>query len=182
MKMIPLKQISVPTHCDEAWDGMAGNAQARLCERCSHHVHDLSEMSRTEAQALLDRSQGRLCVRFVPDANGAPLTREDLAAPARRASWPRRWAAAVSWAAAVLVSGMGLAQAAGATKQGHGKTTKSGHARTKHKPHTGHLPRPVPYTRPSGATMGIVAPPSAVPPPVAHPPHRMGKVAPPPTK
>lgn len=175
--MIPLKQISVPTHCDEAWDGMAGDAQARFCESCSHHVHDLSQMSRAEAQALLDRTQGRLCVRYVPDANGAPLTREDLTitSPARRLPWPRRWAAAVSWVVAVLMTGAGVARAAVSVKHAPGKTTKPGHARPKPPPAKPPVAHPVPNTRPPGATMGIVAlPPS--------PPHRMGEVAAPPKK
>lgn len=161
--MIPLTQISVPTPCHEDWDGMAGDAQARFCGGCRHHVHDLSQMSRAQAQELLDGADGRLCVRFVPDATGAPLTREELAV--RRFPWPRRLAAAASWAVAVLMAGAGLARAAVSPRHALPKAAKSGHAH----------PKPPRVAPPMTHTMGIVAPLKApLPPP---PPHTMGKIA-----
>ncbi|MDQ2686636.1 MAG: hypothetical protein M3Y28_02090 [Armatimonadota bacterium] len=134
--MIPLKHIHVPTPCDESWEGMEGDAQARFCDSCRHRVHNLSEMTRDEAQALLNEAEGRLCVRFVPNANGTPLTRDELAAtqPARRFAWPRRWAAALSWTIAVLTAGAGVARADAPPKHAPSKTVKAGHAKPKSPP------------------------------------------------
>ena len=169
--MIPLKQVSVLAPCHKAWDGMEGDAQARFCDSCRHQVHNLSEMSQTEAQQLLNGANGRLCVRFVPDADGAPLTRDELALtpPGRRLSWPRRWAAAASWTVAVLMAGAGLARAAASPKHAPPRPANSGHARTK-------PPRVAP---PITHTMGIVAPLHVTPP---APPHTSGKSTPAPKK
>jgi len=52
---------------------MKGNDQVRFCEHCDLSVHNLSQMTRHQAERLVARSSGRLCVQFVPDANGKPL-------------------------------------------------------------------------------------------------------------
>lgn len=117
--MIPLKQIHIPAPCHESWEGMTSDAQARFCAGCRKCVHNLSEMSRDEAQAVIARADEHVCVRFFPGADGRPLTREDLAPPTPAAEASafstrglRRLAAAASWAVAVLTAGLGFAQAA----------------------------------------------------------------------
>jgi hypothetical protein len=65
-----LDHVTVPSPCTEDWDSMSGNEQVRFCSHCSSSVHNLSEMTRREAIALVRKSQGRLCVRYYrsPDA------------------------------------------------------------------------------------------------------------------
>jgi len=53
---------------------MSGNDQVRFCEHCSLHVHNLSLMTRNQAERLVARANGRLCVRYHQDAAGRPAT------------------------------------------------------------------------------------------------------------
>jgi len=53
---------------------MIGNDQVRFCEHCSLDVHNLSLMTRSQAERLIARSNGRLCVRYHHDSAGQPLT------------------------------------------------------------------------------------------------------------
>jgi hypothetical protein len=53
---------------------MVGNDQVRFCEHCSLEVHNLSLTTRNQAQRLVARSNGRLCVRYHHDSAGKPLT------------------------------------------------------------------------------------------------------------
>jgi len=68
-----LKNLTIPSPCSVDWNTMKGNDQVRFCEHCDLSVHNLSAMTRRQAQRLIARSNGRLCVQFVPDANGKPL-------------------------------------------------------------------------------------------------------------
>lgn len=71
-----LKNLTIPSPCSVDWNSMKGNDQVRFCEHCDLSVHNLSAMTRREAQRLVARSNGRLCVQFVTDANGKPLLAE----------------------------------------------------------------------------------------------------------
>jgi hypothetical protein len=55
---------------------------------CKKNVYHLSNMSRAEAEALLEEHEGRVCVRFYQREDGSILTEEDcpvgLAAGARK--------------------------------------------------------------------------------------------------
>ena len=68
-----LKNLTIPSPCSADWNSMKGNNQVRFCEHCDLSVHNLSQMTRHQAERLVARSNGRLCVQFVPDANGNPL-------------------------------------------------------------------------------------------------------------
>lgn len=68
-----LKNLTIPSPCSADWNSMKGNDQVRFCEHCELSVHNLSQMTRHQAERLVSRSNGRLCVQFVPDANGTPL-------------------------------------------------------------------------------------------------------------
>ncbi|HKB67088.1 MAG TPA: ankyrin repeat domain-containing protein [Pyrinomonadaceae bacterium] len=69
-----LKNLTVASPCNADWNLMTGNDQVRFCEHCSFEVHNLSSMSRTEAERLVTRSNGRLCVQYIQDPNGGPVT------------------------------------------------------------------------------------------------------------
>jgi uncharacterized protein len=70
-----LDRLTISDPCKADWDSMAGNSQVRFCEHCNLHVTDLSGMSRSRAVRLVARSQGRLCVRYIPLPTGGVLTR-----------------------------------------------------------------------------------------------------------
>jgi len=69
-----LNNITIPSPCTADWDSMIGNDRVRFCEHCNLDVHNLSLMTRSQAQRLVARSNGRLCVRYHQDPAGQPLT------------------------------------------------------------------------------------------------------------
>jgi hypothetical protein len=106
--MIPLNQVQVPKPCGEEWDAMDGDAQQRFCAGCGCHVHDLSAMTTPQAQDILDKAEGRLCVRFQTRPDGTVLTQNEAPMPSRRVFWPRRLAVAASWVLALALTGLGV--------------------------------------------------------------------------
>jgi Carboxypeptidase regulatory-like domain/Ankyrin repeats (3 copies)/Ankyrin repeat len=73
-KKVRVNAIEVKSPCSEKWSEMQGNSQVRFCSHCAHSVNDLSAMARKDAIRLIRRSEGRLCIRYIPD----PVTRKPL--------------------------------------------------------------------------------------------------------
>jgi len=71
-----LRSITVTSPCLADWDQMKGNDQIRFCEHCNLKVHNMSEMTYSRAARLVARSQGRLCVRYYRDSQGAAITKQ----------------------------------------------------------------------------------------------------------
>lgn len=71
-----LRTITVTSPCLADWDQMTGNDQIRFCEHCNLKVHNISELSYSKAARLVARSQGRLCVRYYRDSQGAAITKQ----------------------------------------------------------------------------------------------------------
>ncbi|HKO98407.1 MAG TPA: ankyrin repeat domain-containing protein [Pyrinomonadaceae bacterium] len=69
-----LDSVTIPSPCNADWNSMIGNDQVRFCDHCSLDVHNLSLMTRNQAQKLVARSNGRLCVRYHSDSSGRPQT------------------------------------------------------------------------------------------------------------
>ena len=72
----PLDHVKVAAPCPAEWDSMTGSECVRFCSLCSLNVYNLSGMTRTEAETLLIRTEGRLCVRFYRRSDGTILTRQ----------------------------------------------------------------------------------------------------------
>jgi ankyrin repeat protein len=53
---------------------MIGNDQVRFCGHCHLQVHNLSQLTRSQAERLVARANGRLCVQYVRDPAGRPVT------------------------------------------------------------------------------------------------------------
>jgi hypothetical protein len=72
-----LDRVSVASPCPARWEDMAGDAVTRHCDSCELEVHNLSAMTRVEANAFLQsRAEGRVCARFYRRADGTILTRD----------------------------------------------------------------------------------------------------------
>ena len=71
-----LSQIDVAAPCPAPWDEMQGDERVRFCSHCRLNVYNLSEMPRAEAEDLIRRREGRLCVRFYRRHDGTILTRD----------------------------------------------------------------------------------------------------------
>lgn len=55
---------------------MEGGGRVRFCRLCSLNVYDLSGMTAAEAEALLTKTEGRLCGRITRRADGTVLTKD----------------------------------------------------------------------------------------------------------
>jgi len=71
-----LDTIDVATPCSAPWSDMTGDERVRHCEQCKLNVYNLSEMSERQATALVEKTEGRLCVRFLRRADGTVLTKD----------------------------------------------------------------------------------------------------------
>jgi hypothetical protein len=88
-----LDVIQVVEPCTQSWDAMTGDSRVRFCAGCQKHVHDLSAMTRSEAEQLVCEPAGQLCVRFSRTPDGRVRTLEYQPSTGRRRGW-RFWALA----------------------------------------------------------------------------------------
>ena len=72
----PLDNIKVASPCSADWNEMNGDARKRFCSDCKLNVYNLSEMTKQDAENLLMKSEGRLCVRFYQRADGTVITQD----------------------------------------------------------------------------------------------------------
>jgi len=106
----PLDHIKIAAPCSADWDQMFsfGDKRVRFCSQCNLNVYNLSDMSRQEAEALINKTEGRLCVRFYRRADGSILTQNcpvGLRVIKRRVAWA---AQVVLGMALSFVSGLAL--------------------------------------------------------------------------
>ncbi len=71
----PLDNVNVAAPCPADWEGMNGTEKVRFCALCNLNVYNLSGMTKAEAERLIVRSEGSLCVRYYRRADGTILTR-----------------------------------------------------------------------------------------------------------
>jgi hypothetical protein len=76
MAKFSLDTINVASPCPVEWETMDGDDQVRYCTQCKLHVYNLSEMSRDEAEELVERTEGKLCARFRRRADGTVITQD----------------------------------------------------------------------------------------------------------
>ncbi|HLM56899.1 MAG TPA: carboxypeptidase-like regulatory domain-containing protein [Pyrinomonadaceae bacterium] len=107
-----IERLRVASPCPANWAGMEGDERTRFCRLCSLHVYNLSEMTSREAEALIRRTEGRLCARLYRRADGTVITKDcpvGLRALRRRVA--RRAGAAL--AAVLALCGGAFGQKAG---------------------------------------------------------------------
>lgn len=76
LKPVPLKNVHVASPCRLRWEQMVGNERVRHCAECNLNVYNLSALTAREAEELIARREGRLCVRFYQRADGTVLTQD----------------------------------------------------------------------------------------------------------
>src|SRR5262245_41877888 len=106
----PLDHLKIAAPCSADWDQMFSfeDKRVRFCSQCNLNVYNLSGMSRREAEALITKTEGRMCVRLYRKADGSILTRNcpvGFEAIKRRVAWA---AHVVMGMALSLVAGFGL--------------------------------------------------------------------------
>lgn len=84
-----LDSVRIASPCAARWEDMAGDDRRRRCAQCDLDVHNISALTRDEAETVLSRAvEGRVCARLYRRADGTVLTRDcprGLAAVRRRA-------------------------------------------------------------------------------------------------
>lgn len=70
----PLDKIKVAAPCTADWQRMYGNDRVRFCGQCNQNVYNLSALTREQAEDLIRRQEGRLCVRFFRRKDGTVIT------------------------------------------------------------------------------------------------------------
>jgi hypothetical protein len=104
----PLDKVRVAAPCNASWEAMVGDYRSRFCGQCNLNVYNLSSMSRSEAESLIARTEGRLCVRFFRRADGSILTEDcpvGLRAVRRRISYVYK---AIASAVLSFFAGLGI--------------------------------------------------------------------------
>ena len=71
----PLQEIRIAAPCQAEWRWMYGNDRVKFCGQCSLNVYNLSAMTSEEAEDLIRRTEGRLCVRFYRRKDGTILVK-----------------------------------------------------------------------------------------------------------
>ena len=74
MNNTPLGKIRIAAPCNAEWKWMYGNDRVRFCGQCSKNVFNLSAMTTEEAEDLIRKAEGSLCVRFYRRRDGSILT------------------------------------------------------------------------------------------------------------
>ncbi len=82
-----IDSIEVKKACSEDWDAMTGNERVRFCSHCALEVNNLSALTRKQAMRLVNKSNGRLCVRYVKNpVDNSPVFARKFHQITRRAS------------------------------------------------------------------------------------------------
>jgi len=58
-------KLTIDTPCTEDWNEMLGTDKVRFCSHCELSVHDFAQLTAKQAQRIIRKSNGRLCVRYV---------------------------------------------------------------------------------------------------------------------
>jgi len=72
-----IERIEIAKPCEASWENMQGNEKVRSCELCNKNVYNISAMSRTEAESLLNVESGKLpCLRLFRRQDGTVITED----------------------------------------------------------------------------------------------------------
>ena len=88
--IIPLEDIRIAKPCRADWDKMTGDQQTRFCGSCHKNVYDISQMTRAQAQQLIQQKEGNVCVRLYRRPDGTVITADcpvGIAATSRPLWW-----------------------------------------------------------------------------------------------
>lgn len=71
-----VQQLQVASPCYVRWSDMRGDERVRHCASCQLNVFNVRELTTAEVEALLQRTNGRLCLRLYRRWDGTVLTRD----------------------------------------------------------------------------------------------------------
>jgi hypothetical protein len=76
MKNDLLNDLRIASPCSVPWESMNGTERMRHCGQCALNVYDISQLTGSEAYALITASEGRLCLRLHCRLDGTVITRD----------------------------------------------------------------------------------------------------------
>lgn len=170
-----LNTIEVASPCDANWNEMTGDDVARFCGACNKNVYNLSSLTPHEAQALIEKKEGKLCVRYYQREDGTMLTQDcPKGIQALRIKMLKK---ASTIAAAVMAFVFFPLTSGKAFAESHPVNTVQTAPIDKHAPLMGMMKAPEHPPEKPDVKMGEVSTPSTKQPPVV-----MGKIKPPDNK
>lgn len=104
-----LDSLRIASPCPANWEQMKGDDRTRSCELCELRVYNISKLTRAEINALIAKTEQRVCARLYRRSDGTVITRD---CPVGLLAIRRRVAriAATSFAALVSLSSVVLGQ------------------------------------------------------------------------
>jgi hypothetical protein len=76
-RRLPLLQsVRIASPCSASWDAMVGDDRVRFCGSCGKNVYNLSAMPGEEAERLLAKHEGSICVRLYRRADGTVMSND----------------------------------------------------------------------------------------------------------
>ena len=69
-----LNRVSIGSSCQTDWEAMNGDQRQRYCDQCEKSVYNFSQLTRSQAEALIARTNGKLCARIERRPDGSILT------------------------------------------------------------------------------------------------------------
>ncbi len=100
--LVYLNSIVHANPCSEDWDAMPGDEWTRRCDKCDQNVFNLSAMTAREAEALLERHEGKVCTKLYRRPDGSVLTQRCPSGIRKGLLRIGRWAAAAGFAIPAL--------------------------------------------------------------------------------
>jgi len=89
---VVLENLRIATPCTADWNEMSGSDKVRFCGLCEKNVYNLSAMTRDEAERLVRKKDGRMCVRLYQRHDGTVLTADCPVGVKRERLRQRVWA------------------------------------------------------------------------------------------
>jgi len=102
----PLENISIASPCSADWEQMYGDDRKRYCGDCKLNVYNLSGMTKADAEQLVARSEGRLCVRYYQRLDGSIITDDCPVGWAKLRQRTRLYATAAASLVMALLTGV----------------------------------------------------------------------------
>jgi len=72
--LLPVLRVAAP--CPLRWEDLAGDDRTRFCGKCQQHVYNVEDLTADEVRALVQRREGRVCVRLRQRPDGTVITRD----------------------------------------------------------------------------------------------------------
>ena len=71
-----INKLRVAAPCSAPWESMNGDEKSRHCRSCDLNVYNISEMTATEVENLIEKTEGRICGRLFLRADGTVLSKD----------------------------------------------------------------------------------------------------------